>query len=279
LSYAALLLITLSYAAINPIKTGTRIGLSRSVEQIGPLLAMTAGAWLATIVGPKTVFGYLAVGSSLAVILAFFLFKKAPSNTINCPTKSYRLFPKPDSLDVMIFWIGAGIDGVFTLSISLMWAEYVSLKLAILIGGSILAARRLSEMLVAPLAGVIADQFGIRLLLTIAVVANILGFAMIGINWLIGGSCLLVIARGALGTLFAAAVVKIYKDGKMEALARNQTWRDIGAATGPLAAGAALTITSPEILHIGLAMGFSLAFLWFLKSPGWHILALGHQAS
>ena len=39
----------------------------------------------------------------------------------------------------MIFWMGAGIDGVFTLSISLMWAEHVSLELAILLGGSILA--------------------------------------------------------------------------------------------------------------------------------------------
>ena len=42
-----------------------------------------------------------------------------------------------------------------------------------------LAARRLSEMLVAPFAG-IADRFGTRLPLTIAVVASILGFAMIG---------------------------------------------------------------------------------------------------
>ena len=198
LSYAALLLITLSYAAINPAKTGTRIGLSRSVEQIGPLLAMTAGAWLATIVGPKTVFGYLAVGSSLAVILAFFLVEKAQPNTIKRPEKRDRLFPKPDSLDAMIFWMGAGIDGVFTLSISLMWAEQVSLELAILLGGSILAARRLSEMLVAPFAGVIADRFGTRLPLTLAVGANVLGFTMIGMSWLIVGSCLLVIARGAM---------------------------------------------------------------------------------
>ena len=277
LSYAALLLITLSYAAINPAKTGSRIGLSRSVEQIGPLLAMTAGAWLATIVGPKTVFGYLAVASSLAVLLAFFLFENAQPNTIKRPAKRDCLFPRPDSLDVMIFWMGAGIDGVFTLSISLMWAEHVSLELAILLGGSILAARRLSEMLVAPFAGVIADQFGTRLPLTIAVVASILGFAMIGGDCLIAGSCLLVIARGALGTLFAAAVTKIYQDSKIKALARNQTWRDIGAAAGPLAAGAALTVISPEILHIGLAVAFSLAFLWFLKSPGWHILASEHQ--
>ena len=31
----------------------------------------------------------------------------------------------------------------------------------------------------------IADRFGVRLPLTIAVVASVLGFAMIGMNWLI----------------------------------------------------------------------------------------------
>ena len=272
LSYAALLLITLSYAAINPQKTGTRIGLSRSVEQIGPLFAMTVGAWLATLVGPKTVFGYLAIVSGLAVLLAFFLFEKAQPKTIKRPAKRDRLFPRPDSLDALIFWMGAGIDGVFTLSISLMWAQQVSIELAILIGGSILAARRLSEMLVAPFAGITADRFGTRLPLTIAIMASICGFMLVGFGWLMVGSCLLVLARGALGTLFAAAVAKIYQDSKIKALARNQTWRDIGAATGPLVAGAALTIVSPELLHLGLAVAFTGAFLWFLQSPGWRIL-------
>ena len=272
LSYAALLLITLSYAAINPQKTGTRIGLSRSVEQIGPLFAMTVGAWLATLVGPKTVFGYLAIVSGLAVLLAFFLFEKAQPKTIKRPAKRDRLFPQPDSLDALIFWMGAGIDGVFTLSISLMWAQQVSIELAILIGGSILAARRLSEMLVAPFAGITADRFGTRLPLTIAIMASICGFMLVGFGWLMVGSCLLVLARGALGTLFAAAVAKIYQDSKIKALARNQTWRDIGAATGPLVAGAALTIVSPELLHLGLAVAFTGAFLWFLRSPGWRNL-------
>ena len=272
LSYAALLLTTLSYAAINPQKTGTRIGLSRSVEQIGPLFAMTVGAWLATLVGPKAIFGYLAIVSGLAVLLAFFLFEKAQPKTIKRPAKRDRLFPRPDSLDALIFWMGAGIDGVFTLSISLMWAQQVSIELAILIGGSILAARRLSEMLVAPFAGIIADQFGTRLPLTIAIMASICGFVLVGFGWLVVGSCLLVLARGALGTFFAAAVAKIYQDSKITALARNQTWRDIGAAAGPLVAGAALTIVSPELLHLGLAVAFTGAFLWFLRSPGWRIL-------
>jgi Na+/melibiose symporter-like transporter len=44
-----------------------------------------------------------------------------------------------------------------------MWAKTMSLDMAILFGGSILAARRLSEMLVAPCAGMIADRVGIRM--------------------------------------------------------------------------------------------------------------------
>ena len=74
-------------------------------------------------------------------------------------------------------------------------------------------------------------------------------------NSLIAGSCLLVIARGALGTPFAAAVAKIYQDS-VKALARNQTWRDIGSRRRAAMAGTALTVISPEMLHIGLAMAF-----------------------
>ena len=71
LSFAALLLVTLSYAATNPVKTGTRIGLSRSVEQVGPLLAMTVGAWLAAIAGPRDVFLYLSLATAVSICLVF----------------------------------------------------------------------------------------------------------------------------------------------------------------------------------------------------------------
>ena len=70
LSYAGLLLVTLAYAAQDRAKTGTRVGVSRAVEQIGPLVARTAGTWLAGIVGAKDVFLYLAVGSALILLVA-----------------------------------------------------------------------------------------------------------------------------------------------------------------------------------------------------------------
>ena len=272
LSFAALLLVTLSYAAANPLKTGTRIGLSRSVEQVGPLLAMTVGAWLAVIAGPRDVFLYLSLATAVSICLAFGLTDTSQQRRVKRPMARDKIFPKPDSLDLLIFWMGAGIDGVFTISISLMWAQYLSTEVAILIGGSILAGRRLSEMLIAPCAGIIADRFGIRSPLFIAIAITIMGFGCIGGGLLTLGSIALVISRGALGTLFPAAVARIYPEEKIKALARNQTWRDVGAAAGPLAAGACLAFIEPEIMHIIVAIAFTFALTMFVRSPGWRLI-------
>jgi hypothetical protein len=86
------------------------------------------------------------------------------------------------------------------------------------------------------------------------------------------GSALLVLARGALGTLFAAAVAHIYSDAKIKALARNQTWRDIGAAFGPLVTGVGLSIMSPQIMHLLVALAFAAGLASFVFSPGWKLL-------
>jgi predicted MFS family arabinose efflux permease len=52
-------------------------------------------------------------------------------------------------------------------------------------------------------------------------------------------------------------------------LARNQTWRDIGAALGPLSTGFMLAVTSPEALHLVLAVVFLASLLWLLMSNIW----------
>ena len=272
LSFAALLLVTLSYASANPLKTGTRIGLSRSVEQVGPLLAMTVGVWLATIIGPRDVFLYLSLATAVSICLAFRLNDSCQQRRVKRPLARDEIVPRPDSLDLLIFWMGAGIDGVFTVSISLMWAQHLSTETAILIGGSILAGRRLSEMLIAPCAGIIADRFGIRLPLFLSITLTIAGFGLIGGGQLMLGSIALIISRGALGTLFPAAVACIYPVDKVKALARNQTWRDVGAAAGPLVAGACLAFIGPEIMHICVALAFIFALTMFTRSPGWRLI-------
>ena len=266
LSYAGLLIVTLHFASLNSAKTGTRIGLSRSVEQVGPLIAMLVGAWLVTSVGPRDIFLYMGLASALGILLAVFIVDTNDARNLqNKPEKNFSI-PLPKSIDTLIFWTGFGIDGVFTVTIVLMWAEVSGPQLAMIIGASILAIRRLSEMILGPLSGQISDRFGNGLPLTVTLVLCAAGFCLIGFGALFMGCVLLVLCRGALGTLFPAAASKLYPEQRISSLTRNQTWRDIGAAAGPFLTGMLLAVFSPEDIHL-ITMGcFLVALGWFFFS-------------
>ena len=270
LSYAGLLLVTLAYAAQDRAKTGTRVGVSRAVEQIGPLVAMTAGTWLAGIVGAKDVFLYLAVGSALILPLSLFLPARDHDGPPTPPTARPSMFPKPDRFDLLIFWMGVGVDGVFTLTITMILAQQTTVEWAMLGGGLILSVRRIAEMVAAPTFGSIADRFGVRRPLIVSSVLVIIGFALLGSEWLIVGSIAVVLGRGALGTLFPTAVAYFAPAEVLQPLARNQTWRDIGAAVGPIATGFLLHIFKPQDMLLALAFVYAIFFIWLMMSPVWH---------
>lgn len=268
LSYGALLLVSLGYAVSTGTKTGTRVGVSRGIEQVGPLFALTAGAWLAGILGPRDVFAYLALISCVALIFAFML---PPHTVFKQSSKDNKpsFIPRPDRLDILIFWMGFGVDGIFTMTITIIVAKYVSLEMAMLIGGSIIAGRRVVEMLTAPIAGVFADRFGVRKPLIISSLLLTFGLVCVGVGWLSLGVLAIIIARGSLGTLIPAAVSFFSSEQGLKSMARNQTWRDIGAALGPLSAGFLLVSINPEVLHLIIAVVFVISLLWLMTSPLW----------
>ena len=88
-------------------------------------------------------------------------------------------------------------------------------------------------------------------------------------GWLIAGSIAIVLARGGLGTLFPAAVAHFASEGVLQPLARNQTWRDIGAAAGPIATGILLEFYSPQEMQLALAAIYAVFFIWLMMSPIW----------
>lgn len=270
LSYGALLLAALGYAASDRSKTGSRVGVSRAIEQIGPLLALTGGAWLAGIVGPRDVFYYLALLTCLAALFAIML----PRTEVGPPTPAAsrpQALPKPDRLDILIFWMGFAVDGVFTMTVTIMLAGQISVETAMLSAGLLIAGRRVAEMIVAPSSGYIADRFGVRLPLIGSSLLLVVGLGLVGMGWLYAGAFAIVIARGALGTLIPAAVALFASSNVLQPLARNQTWRDIGAALGPLSTGFLLAVTSPEVLHLVLAAVFLASLLWLLMSNIWRV--------
>ena len=99
---------------------------------------------------------------------------------------------------------------MFTVTIVLMWAEVSGPQLAMIIGASILAIRRLSEMILAPLSGQISDRLGSGLPLAVMLVLCAAGFCLVGSGALLIGCVMLVLCRGALGTLFPAAAAKLF---------------------------------------------------------------------
>ena len=77
------------------------------------------------------------------------------------------------------------------------------------------------------------------------------------------GAIILLIFRGAIAALGPTIVAKQFDDNKtvLNNLARLQSWRDLGAAAGPIVTGFALIYVSAELQHFILAIVFGLLLL------------------
>jgi len=156
------------------------------------------------------------------------------------------------------------VDGVFVVSITLILAQQHSPAVAVTIGGALLTMRHLSEGVLAPAFGSLADRYGARRMFVGMMVATALGFVAVALGATVVGALVMLSARGALAAIGPALIVEEAGGAPvMRGLARLQAWRDLGAAVGPLATGYLLLITSPQLLHgvVAVLMGGTMA-LW-----------------
>jgi MFS transporter, DHA1 family, inner membrane transport protein len=249
LSFAAISLTTLAYAVVERDKAGARVGISRAIQQIGPGLSLSAGAWLAGIIGPQAIFTVLGLLSLTAIPLAL----KLPAETEKPPPASRPWLPRPVRHDILFFVVGFGVDGVFTMTITLILANTVSIEAAMLSGGLLLASRRVVEFVCAPLGGILGDRFGLSRILSLSVVVLAMGFAVIGAGWAFTGAAFIIAARGVIAAVGPAAIaVHEAQHDTMHRLAVMQTWRDFGAAIGPLVSGFLFLSLGAATLYYGI---------------------------
>jgi len=267
LTYATLLLVTLTYAVEFRAKAGTRVGVGQAIQRMGPILALLGGAWLVGVVGPNMAFVILAVPTALSILVAFTLpDRHSPVTQPNRPASIAR--PKP--IDILFFLQGYGVDGVFAVTITLIFARESSLSVAVMSGGALLAMRHFGEAIAAPLFGWIADRFGARRVFIASTVLTISGFVGVAVGLTVAGSIVMLLFRGALASLGPAVIVQgmSAEDQAIGPLARMQAWRDLGAACGPLATGFLLAIVSAESQYwmVTVAMVGGLAYWKFALS-------------
>ncbi len=265
LTYAALVLATLTYAVEYRARAGTRVGVSQAIQRAGPIFALFGGAWLVGQVGPNMAFIVLAAPTALAILIALTLPKTATTGV--APGRSSAL-TRPKPIDVIFFLQGYGVDGVFAVSITLIFARDASLPEAVMGGSALLAMRHFGEAIAAPLFGWIADRVGARKVFFAAAVLTTLGFVGVALGLTVLGALVMLLFRGALASLGPAVIAQSIAatDDAIGPLARMQAWRDFGAACGPLATGFLLTMVSAELQHGAMAIALALGLLYAMSA-------------
>lgn len=265
LSYAALLLVTLAYAVEYRSQVGVRVGVGRAIQRVGPIVSLFIGAWLVGFVGPTTAFLILAVPTALAIPVALTLPQYHTAKTQRDKPASLA---RPRPIDILFFLQGYGVDGVFAISITLIFAREASLSVAVMSGGALLAMRHLGEAVAAPLFGWIADRFGARRIFIWSAVLTIVGFIGVAAGLTVFGALVMLLFRGAMASLGPAVIVQAMSadEQAIGPLARMQAWRDLGAACGPLATGFLLAYVSAEMQHAAVAFVLVIGLIYWLQN-------------
>jgi DHA1 family inner membrane transport protein len=265
LSYAALLLVTLAYAVEYRSQVGVRVGVGRAIQRVGPIVALFIGAWLVGFVGPTTAFLILAVPTALAIPVALTLPQYHTAKTQRDKPASLA---RPRPIDILFFLQGYGVDGVFAISITLIFAREASLSVAVMSGGALLAMRHLGEAVAAPLFGWISDRFGARRIFIGSAVLTIVGFIGVAAGLTVFGALVMLLFRGAMASLGPAVIVQAMSadEQAIGPLARMQAWRDLGAACGPLATGFLLAYVSAEMQHAAVAFFLVIGLIYWLQN-------------
>lgn len=249
LSFAAMNLANQALPTANMENAPRRTGRSRAVIAVGPTVGLVGGAIMAHYYGPRVVFFALTLIACLAPIFA----ARIPDRREPIRQGGPR-FERPGAMSLWSFALGFTLDGLFIFGLGLLAAASYP-KGAVLAAGLAMALRYAIEIVFSPVGGHLAHRYGARRILVWASLGSSAGLAMLSAEgWLLWiGVFIAIVLRALTQPLTAPLVAEAFPGPeRVSALARQATWRDIGAGTGPLAAGMLFALAPPLIIY-GLA--------------------------
>ena len=232
ISFAGLNLATLAYAVSDRANAGKRVGLSRAAIGIVQALSLVGGAWLVLQMGARPTFVILG-GVTLIAFAAALALPRLPPERVE--SKRLRL-PIPHRLEAWGFVLGFAGDGVFLLTLAFLMKDSITSIAPVLATAMLLALRWLVEITTGPVGGWVGDRFGARRAAIVNGIVLVAGFALIAAGHEVLGALLTVMTRGMFNTLIPVLVIARGKGGVLSSQASYSTWRDFGAAVGPLTA-------------------------------------------
>lgn len=258
LSFAGLNLAVLAYAVSDRANAGKRVAAGRTAIGMCQTAVLVLGTMAVVWLGPRGVFLAVAGISCAAIWLACTLPGRQATAE---PGEGFRL-PWPGRLEIWGFSLGLVVDGIFVLTLSLLLKDNPLPLAPVVATGVLLAARAATEVVTAPVGGALADRFGARGLSLIAGAVLVLGLTLIAGGYELAGATLVVTMRGLFNTLVPVLVAARNRGGMLSSQANYATWRDFGAAVGPVVAGLVYAAVPQGPLYAVCAMGLAGALWW-----------------
>lgn len=250
LSFAAMNIATHALPTSETSGAARRSGWSRSIIAAGPAVGLVAGAVISELYGPRVVFALLAAVALCALPFAWRL----PSTPENLVSSGPR-FARPGAISIWSFSMGLALDGLFIFGLAVL-AKANLPEGAAIAAGLAMALRYVCEILLSPVGGSLSHRFGARRLLILLSLAAAGGLLLLGFGgvslWL--GAIAVITLRALLQPLPAPVVAEAFPGpARVPALARQATWRDIGAGAGPLVAGFLFPVLPALVIYAGAA--------------------------
>jgi MFS transporter, DHA1 family, multidrug resistance protein len=260
LAFSAMRIGTLAYALENE-RPGFALGISRSLQESGPMLSLFIAPFLLRYLHIEVVFYALAFLSLPALYFAVNL----PAGNDRTQALQRKWFLKwPSTLNSITLISAIVIDGIVVVVLGVLFLnvrEGISLPTATALAAFYLGYRRVCSVGLSPAGGWIADKIGMDRVFNISLVCIIIGLILLTFGW-IGTGAVMVFTFYSINSAITPGSASKTSSHSLAAVAENATWRDIGAAVGTLVAG--LLISSSyldEVLLSGIAAMIILLFI------------------
>ena len=234
MAFAILRISTLAYAFEHEF-IGLSLGIGKSIQDAGPMLALWLGPVLLTYFSITNTFFVLALISVPSMLYAISL-----PDLRYLPTAGNKIrITLPSLFNSMTFASSFIVEGVLIIVIGLFLEKNnVSLSSGAItaLAAGYLAYRRVCSILFAPASGTIADRIGFLKVFNISLLMIIAGLIFLIMGWVTSG-LIMIFTFNSVNSSMAPGGASNMETDKIKAVALNATWRDIGAATGTLIGG------------------------------------------
>jgi len=260
LSFSAMRIGTLGYA-LQPQRAGFALGLSRGLQEAGPMVSLFIAPILLVSLDPDLIFYVLGLLSLPAVYFASMLPKEKDKTP---PVENNRFLNWPTTLNAITLVSAILIDGVMVIVLGILFLhdrQDITLLDATILAAFYLGYRRICLVALSPAGGWIADKVGLDRIFTVSIIFVILGLVVIISGWIGTGAVIVFTFYGINSAMTPGSVCK-GEGHSLAAVAENATWRDIGAAVGTLIGG--ILISSSHLTTFLIIAIFVLALLVFI---------------